>query len=80
MEDATNLYRNQGGASPLKHLTLKSGYNTDAPESIIGPDTKRQINDLDKMLKRQKVYGIFIAICFMLPLFVYIPYDILKSR
>ena len=79
MEDASNMYRNQG-PNHLKHLTLKTGYNTDAPESIIGPDTKRQINTLSKVLKKQQVYGIVIAICFMLPLLVYIPYDILKSR
>ena len=60
MEDASNMYGTTG-PNHFKHLTLKSGYNTEAPESIIGPDTKRQINNLEKMLKRQKVYGIFIA-------------------
>ena len=79
MEDAPNLYANHG-ASPLKRLTLKTGYNTEAPESIIGPETKRQINSLDKMLKRQKVFGIFVTVCFMIPLLVYIPYDIFNSR
>ena len=64
MDSEANLYNN-ADASAMKRMTLQPAYNTGAPEALIGPETKKQIDKLSKTFKKQQVIGLIVFIAFL---------------
>ena len=64
MNSEANIYNN-ADVSAMKRMTLKPAYNTGAPEALIGPETKKQIDKLSKTFKRQQIIGLIVLIVFI---------------
>ena len=80
MDDSSHFYALEDTQKSLKTMTLKPGYNSEGPETLIDPDSKRQLKVIGKKLRKQQIIGVFIAILVLATCLGYIPYNIISLR